>query len=269
MIHRNYRNRRGWLWAALAFSAFILLFCGLSAAVAHPEDEFCGPGSTIDPVLCRQLNAALSGTGDMEVLFLDEAGERRPALAVGLSFAQIGVDHILPGGLDHILFIVALFLGATSLRSLVLQISVFTIAHTVTLGLVGAAVISPPASLVEPIIAASITFVATENIYFKDITHWRLPIIFGFGLFHGMGFAGFIREVGLPADQFWSALIGFNIGVEVGQLSIVAAAALLSHLTKKGMTQNEGLYRNYVVVPASTLIALTGLWWAVTRSLGL
>lgn len=257
-----------WMKALLPLLALFMM-SGFGAAFAHPEDDFCGPDAGIDPELCRQLFEATSGSGDLAAKFVDEEGNPRSALDTGLVFADVGIQHILPGGLDHILFVLALFLTSQRLRDLVIQISTFTVAHTATLGLTASGVLDPPASIVEPLIALSIAFVAVENIYFRDMTRWRPAIVFGFGLFHGMGFAGFVREVGLPPEQFWSSLIGFNIGVEIGQLSVVALAALLSIPIKRVLQGSRFHYRQIVVIPTSLIIAGIGLWWAVTRSLGL
>ena len=176
----------------------------------------------------------------------------------------------MPDGLDHILFVIALCLASTRVRALVIQISTFTVAHTATLGLAAAGVIAPPASIVEPLIAATIAFVAVENLFFKDMNRWRPLIVFGFGLVHGLGFAGFFGELGLPPNQFWSALLGFNPGVEIGQLSVVAGVVLLSRLLLRFLQRRTDaplLYRRYFVMPASLAIAATGGWWAVIRVL--
>ena len=117
--------------------------------------------------------------------------------------------------------------------------------------------------MVEPLIAATIAFVAIENIVFKDMTRWRPYMVFAFGLIHGMGFAGFFGSLGLPDGQFWSALIGFNIGVEIGQLSVVVAAFLLAWPARKWLSASQ--YRHILVWPASALIGLTGLYWAIER----
>ncbi len=253
----------------LLFFWVVLSLGALSGAYAHPEDDFCGPDAQIDPELCRQLTAALNGSGELAAKFVDDDGNLRTPIDTGMVFAGVGVNHILPGGLDHILFVLALFLASQTLRSLIIQISAFTVAHTATLGLAASGVLDPPAHIVEPLIALSIAFVAIENIYFREMTKWRPFIVFGFGLFHGMGFAGFVREVGLPPEQFWSSLIGFNIGVEVGQLSVVALALLLSIPLKKVLASTRYSYRQVAVIPVSLMIALVGMWWAVTRSLGL
>jgi len=171
---------------------------------------------------------------------------------------------------DHILFVLAIFLASVRTRALIWQISAFTVAHTATLGLAASGVITPSSSLVEPLIAFTIAFVAIENLVFKDMTKWRPAVVFGFGLIHGLGFAGFFGELGLPPGQFWSALIGFNVGVEIGQLSVILVAALLSLGLRRVLRDPAGIagYRSYVVRPGSALIGLTGLWWGITRLIG-
>ncbi|MEN7341737.1 MAG: HupE/UreJ family protein [Pseudomonadota bacterium] len=246
----------------------------MSTVLAHPEDEFCVPGeSSLDPLLCEQLSAIDSVNGSTARLtepVRDADGNiRSTADTLGL-YVAIGVGHILPGGLDHILFVLALFLTSIRWRDLFIQISTFTVAHTVTLGLTANGVISPAASVVEPLIAASIAFVAIENVFLKDMPKWRPALVFAFGLLHGMGFAGFFGELGLPDNQFWSALIGFNIGVEIGQLSIVAAAlALVSLWRKLDGEVFEARYRPWLVRPASIAIGVVGAWWTIERALSL
>ena len=244
-------------------------------AAAHPEDEFCLPGQPgIDPALCRAIAALQqSDVGSADTVLqplTDEAGNVRGFWSTFSLYTSIGVDHILPGGLDHILFVIALCLASTRVRALVIQISSFTVAHTATLGLAGAGVIAPPASIVEPLIAATIAFVAVENLFFKDMNRWRPLIVFGFGLVHGLGFAGFFGELGLPPNQFWSALLGFNLGVEIGQLSVVAGVVLISTALLRLLQRRpdaDAVYRRFFVLPASLCIAATGGWWAVTRVL--
>jgi len=257
-----------------AILALILFACASTAlfspdAFAHPEDDFCEAGSGLDPALCRQLAEANSADAKVVRPLLDDEGNVRSPLDTALLYLKIGVQHILPGGTDHILFVLALFLASTRMRSLIIQISAFTVAHTATLGLAAAGVIQPPASIVEPLIALSIAYVAIENLFFRDISKWRPLIVFGFGLFHGLGFAGFIRDVGLPPGQFWSSLIGFNLGVEVGQLAVVLAAVVLSIPVKAALSRADRSYRSVIVVPASILIAAIGLWWATTRAFGI
>lgn len=256
---------------SLLFVVIIASFLTFSGqAFGHPEDDFCGPDSGIDPQLCQQLSELNSSEADLTHPLVDDEGKALSPVEAALHFGKVGVQHILPGGLDHILFVLALFLAATSLRSLILQISVFTVAHTVTLGLTAAGVIEPPASVVEPLIALSIAVVAIETIFKADYGKWRLFVILGFGLFHGMGFAGFIGEIGLPPEQFWPSLIGFNLGVEIGQLTVVLLAVLIAWPLKRLMRDaTKHTYRRWVVMPSCVVIAAIGLWWLITRSLGM
>lgn len=261
MNTRRTAGRAGLLVALLLLPALLL---------AHPEDEFCVPGeSGLDPALCQALAELDSADTVASDALLDAAGEPRSAWSTFGLYVTIGIGHILPAGLDHILFVLALFLSSTSLRDLVIQISTFTVAHTVTLGLAAAGVISPAPAVVEPIIAASIAFVAIENLFVKGMPRWRPLVVFLFGLVHGMGFAGFFGELGLPQEQFLGGLVGFNIGVEIGQLSVVAAAFGLAWLArhKTARLHSRADYRRNVVVPASLVIALTGSWWAAERTL--
>ncbi|MCR9193353.1 MAG: HupE/UreJ family protein [Hyphomonas sp.] len=243
------------------------LVVGAPSASAHPEDEFCTGDGGLDPALCRALqdldrskDAGPQSQGFTETDVIDF---ERPAHETFALYVKIGVQHILPGGLDHILFVLALFFSTTRLKPLLIQISAFTVAHTATLALVASGVLSPPASIVEPLIAATIAFVAIENVVFKDMTRWRPFIVFGFGLIHGMGFAGFFGSLGLPDGQFWSALIGFNVGVEIGQLSVVLAAFVLCLPIRRLISDQS--YRHALVWPASGLIGATGLFWTIER----
>jgi hypothetical protein len=255
--------RRLFLVAALLFAANI---------GAHPEDEFCVPGeSTLDPALCAalaELNRADNKTSRSTLSpVLDDSGNERSVMSTLGLYVSIGVAHILPGGLDHILFVLAILLASVRLRALLLQVSAFTLAHTLTLALAASGVITPPTSIVEPLIALTIAFVAVENLFSRDMTKWRPAVVFAFGLVHGLGFAGFFAELGLPREQFWSALVGFNIGVEIGQLSIIAAGTMLGLALRRVLDDKSGSrqYRRFVVLPGSLAIGVTGLWWAVQR----
>jgi len=183
------------------------------------------------------------------------------AMEAFASYVPVGFDHIIPKGLDHILFVLGLFFLSAGLRALIWQISAFTLAHTVTLaaGALGWVVVSP--AIVEPLIAASIVFVAVENIAFNKLNPWRPLVIFGFGLLHGLGFASVLGEFGLPQSQFIPALIGFNVGVEIGQLTIIAIAFLAVELWFRG----RDWYRARVTIPASAVIAAIGAWWFIER----
>ena len=252
----------------------IVALLASNIAFAHPEDEFCSGDDGLDPELCAALAEMDSATGDLiapQLLpLLDEKGDERGVWSTAGLYIKIGIGHILPDGADHILFVLAIFLASVRLKALVLQISAFTVAHTATLALAASGFITPSPSVVEPLIAFTIAFVAIENLVFKEMTKWRPAVVFGFGLIHGLGFAGFFGELGLPPGQFWSALISFNIGVEIGQLSVIVVAALIGILLRRVLRDPAGTagYRSYIVRPGSALISLAGLWWGITRLLG-
>ena len=147
------------------------------------------------------------------------------------------------------------------LKPLVLQVSIFTIAHTITLFLGALDVIKVPSIIVEPIIALSICFIAIENLFTENIKKMRPYIIFIFGLLHGLGFAGVLNEIGISDGLFISSLISFNIGVEVGQISVI----LLSYIFISLLFQNKPWYRNRVTRPLSLVIALIGFYWFFKR----
>lgn len=172
----------------------------------------------------------------------------------------VGFHHIIPEGLDHILFVVGLFLFSTRLAPLLWQVSAFTVAHSITLGLAIYGVVRLPSSITEPLIAASIVFVAVENIFRKELKPSRYAVVFCFGLIHGLGFASAFAKVGLPRQNFLIGLVGFNLGVECGQLAVIAGAFLAV-----GWFQHRPWYRRAIVIPASSLIALVALFWTFQR----
>lgn len=187
------------------------------------------------------------------------APSRQPANVLWRYLGE-GVKHIIPKGLDHILFVLGLFLLSTRLRPLLLQISVFTLAHTISLGLATTGYISVPSSIVEPLIAFSIAWVAIENLVHDRLNVFRLLVVFAFGLLHGLGFASVFAHLDLPTGQFLLTLIGFNVGVEVGQLAVIAAAFGLVFWAR-----NKSFYRPWIVRPASIGIAVVGIYWGVER----
>ena len=185
--------------------------------------------------------------------------------AVFWRFVIEGFEHIIPKGLDHILFVFGLFLFSLSWRPLLSQITAFTVAHTVTLGLTTLSIVKIPAAqiwLVEALIAVSITYVAIENIWRPKLGWWRVVVVFGFGLLHGIGFASVLGDLGLAQGQFVLSLIAFNIGIESGQLTVIA----IGFATLALPFGKSPLYRSCVVIPGSTMIALVGVWWAFERT---
>lgn len=182
---------------------------------------------------------------------------------VALRYFSLGFTHILPKGLDHILFVVGLFLLSTRWRSVLVQVSAFTLAHSITLGLTIYGVVSLPARVVEPMIALSIAYVAVENLVTTELKSWRVALVFAFGLLHGMGFAGVLRDLGLPRADFLTALLTFNLGVEAGQLAVVGLTfAAVAYWRANGL-----VYRRLIVQPASVAIACLGVYWTVQRLL--
>lgn len=176
-------------------------------------------------------------------------------------YLRIGYEHIIPLGLDHILFILCVFFLNTSLKKVILQASMFTLAHSITLALAIYGVISPPGAIVEPLIALSIVVLALENVFSGKVKSWRMLTIFLFGLVHGMGFAGALAELGLPEYAFATALVSFNIGVELGQISII----LLMYILVARTMGSKPWYRKCIVVPASLLIAAVASYWTIER----
>ena len=176
-------------------------------------------------------------------------------------YALLGFKHIIPKGLDHILFVLALFLLSPKLRPLVLQVSIFTLAHTITLFLGALKIITIPAIIIEPIIALSICFIAIENLFTESIRRTRPYIIFIFGLLHGLGFAGVLNEIGISTNLFISSLISFNVGVELGQISVI----ILSYILIALLFQKKSWYQNRVTKPISMIIASIGFYWFIQR----
>ncbi len=179
-------------------------------------------------------------------------------------YTVLGFTHILPKGLDHILFVLGLFLLSVKWKPLLIQVTSFTVAHTITLGLSIYGLISLSPAIVEPLISASIVYVAIENVVTSELKPWRAFVVFGFGLLHGMGFAGVLAEIGLPRSEFLTALLTFNLGVELGQLSVITLAFLLIGL----WWRHKPWYRQRFVRPLSIMIAAIGFYWTVERVFG-
>jgi len=178
-------------------------------------------------------------------------------------YLKLGYNHILPMGLDHILFVLSLFMLSPKLKPLLWQATAFTIAHSITLGLAMYHIISPPANIVEPVIALSILYVSLENIFSPRLKVSRIGIVFLFGLVHGMGFAGALGKLGLPQNSYLLSLVMFNLGVELGQLTIILSAYFL--LGK--WFGNKPYYRKRIVIPVSAVIAVISAIWTVQRIL--
>ncbi len=243
----------------------------LRIGAALPDDGtpvVVGWSAAYGPLVVRQ-----AGQGDEEGYsgYLTEGQLSAPlprdataTESMGRAFARyvvIGFEHIVPKGLDHILFVLGLFFFSLRIRPLLYQVTSFTVAHTVTLALATLGIVTISPAIVEPLIAASIVYVAVENVLFRKMTPWRTAVVFGFGLLHGLGFASVLGEIGLSPARFLTGLIGFNIGVELGQLAVILVAFLAVGL----WFGRRAWYRSAVSVPASVLIAAVGAYWFVER----
>ena len=196
-----------------------------------------------------------SGTIDLASSFT-----RPTRLEIARQYFYLGYTHILPKGFDHVLFVLGIFLLSPRLKTMLLQVSAFTIAHSITLALSIYGVVSLPSRIVEPLIALSIAYVAIENLVTRELKPWRLALVFMFGLLHGLGFAGVLRELGLPRDEFLTGLVMFNVGVEGGQLTVILLASIVVAPFVK-----RGWYRQRVVMPASLVIAAIAIYWTIVR----
>ena len=226
-------------------------------------------GEQYGPIILRADSLDTSGepftqylqTGLTSDLIAIEAGAVQSAGSGFWDYVVIGFEHIIPKGLDHILFVIGLFLLAPRLKPIVLQVSMFTLAHTVTLalGITGLITLSP--QIVEPLIALSIAVVCIENLFNHQARKGRLIMVFLFGLLHGLGFAGVLSEIGLPGSRFVSSLLAFNVGVELGQLCVVLACFALVGW----WFGSRSWYRKVIVIPTSLVIGAVGLFWFVQR----
>jgi hypothetical protein len=178
-----------------------------------------------------------------------------------LVYLQLGYQHILPLGFDHILFVLSLFLLSPRLKPVLWQATAFTVAHSVTLGLAMYQVISVPSKIIEPLIALSILYVALENIFSPRLKASRIGVVFLFGLVHGLGFAGALGQLGLPQHAYLLSLVMFNVGVELGQLTVI----LLAYFLLARWFGAKPYYRKVVVIPLSVIIALVAGFWTVER----
>lgn len=217
------------------------------------------------PLEIRQVDGSstiewITGTNWSGTIDLTRSFPPATRLEIARQYLVLGYTHILPKGLDHILFVLGIFLLSPRLKTMLLQVTAFTVAHSITLGLSIYGVVSLPSRVVEPLIALSIAYVAIENLLTRELKPWRLALVFMFGLLHGLGFAGVLRELGLPRGEFLTGLLTFNLGVEGGQLTVIAIAMLLTW-----PVVNRGWYRHRVVIPASLVIAAIGIYWTFTR----
>ena len=192
---------------------------------------------------------------------INYALEKAPTGDVVWYYLKLGFQHIIPDGFDHILFVAGLCLLSTKVKTILWQATAFTVAHSITLALSMKNIIVAPPAIVEPIIALSILFIAIENLLLSQLKPWRVLLVFLFGLIHGMGFASSLNEIGLPPGKFYTSILSFNIGVELGQVAVIAAMFLLIIIPLRKKIN----YRKMVVYPLSVLIGLVAMYWTIER----
>jgi hypothetical protein len=176
-------------------------------------------------------------------------------------YLESGFEHVIPWGYDHILFIICLFFYAQSFKSLVIQCTVFTLAHSISLLLAALGVFESNPLIIEPLISLSILFAALDNILQTKLRRGRILLIFLFGLIHGMGFAAAFAETQLPQAELLTALLSFNVGVEIGQLCVI----LLAFVSLAYWFQHKLWYRTRIVLPISFLAGCLALYWTIIR----
>jgi hypothetical protein len=225
----------------------------MNSNVARSIRHYCRvTGITLLLLLISQPLWAHVIVGELEKM----SGSKAAFVYLGL-----GYTHILPLGFDHILFILSLFLLSPKLKPVLWQATAFTVAHSVTLGLAMYHVITPPSRIVEPLIALSIMYVALENIFSPRLKTSRIGVVFLFGLVHGMGFAGALGHLGLPKDAYLTCLVMFNLGVELGQLTVILAAYFLM----SRYFGDKPYYRRRMVIPVSAVITVIACFWTIQR----
>jgi hydrogenase/urease accessory protein HupE len=214
-------------------------------AAGDPEESLLRGGSP-------RLETAAFGTSS------ELAPATKSSGGVAWEYFVLGIEHIV-FGIDHVVFLLGLILVGGRFRQLAIMVTAFTASHSVTLALAVLGVIAPSPRVIEPVIALSVAYVGVENFVAKDAANrWRVAGLFG--LVHGFGFAGALGEVGMPSGGVPLALATFNLGVEAGQLALLAAALpLVLWLRKKDWFMPRG------VQVASAMVVLAGLFWFVTR----
>ena len=187
--------------------------------------------------------------------------EKAPVSHVFWYYLPLGISHIVPNGFDHILFITGLCLLNSKVKTLLWQATAFTVAHSITLALSMKNIIVAPPAIVEPIIALSILFIAVENLLTSELKPWRIALVFGFGLIHGLGFASALNEIGLPRNNFFTSILAFNAGVEIGQICVIMSVFMLLILP----FGKKPWYKSRIVYPLSLLIGMIALYWTIQR----
>lgn len=238
---------------------FALFICCSSLLFSHSPDEIIildieqGELNFENDLIASEYNAALKRLqsrrlGAMSLVKKIEV------------FIKAGFEHIIPKGLDHIVFVLGLFFSFNSVKSLFYQITSFTVAHSMTLIIAAFGIINLPSSIVEPLIAMSIVWIGFENCLTKRQGKVRNLVVFIFGLLHGLGFASVLSVYGVPKDNFTSLLLAFNVGVELGQITVLILAFIITYIAF-----NKNWKREIVRIPASIAISFIGLFWFIER----
>ncbi len=238
----------------LFFSFFISFFAPNPSAMATTTEPEKKQAMEISP----EMKAAMEKMADKKT----EVSDNLTNIERFQKYVKSGFVHILPLGLDHILFVLALFFSTRRYGNLVLQITAFTIAHSITLFLASYGVINISGDIVEPLIALSIAWMAIGNIISEEKGKANWWVIIVFGLLHGLGFASVLGDFGLPQSDFLMSLLAFNIGVELGQITVLLGALVAFYWWSK-----KPSYRMFAQIPFSLIIAIIGLYWTVERIL--
>ena len=238
----------------------------LEAKIEKDEPIVFSWNANFGPIVVRHvgidngLTQFLANGDESDEMYFQRSIEKSK-IQTFFDYIIVGFEHIIPKGWDHIVFVLGLFFFSSKLKPLVWQISAFTLAHTCTLALGSLGYIKIIPEIVEPLIALSIIYISVENIFIEKLSKWRPLVIFIFGLLHGLGFASVLGEFGLPAGFFVPALIGFNVGVEFGQLTIV----LLSFILVGYWFNKKNYYKSSIAQPISAIIGLVGSFWFIER----
>jgi hydrogenase/urease accessory protein HupE len=221
------------------------------ATLSRGGDRFEDVATTAHPVVSFSISPDATAAAE-------EGSSPAKAHGIFAPLLRTGVEHILTG-YDHLLFLLGLVLVGGPIRSLIGAITAFTVAHSITLGIAALGLWSPSPRLVEPAIALSIAYVGIENWFVRDGKgRWR--VTFPFGLVHGFGFSGALRDIALPRPDVPIALMGFNLGVELGQMAVLAAIFPLVLLARKRASWER------IGMRACTMtIALAGVVWFIAR----
>jgi hypothetical protein len=250
----------GWRIRAVPNRLWSVVFQNVIDSTVHPRVAVLFPGETSHTL--DLIGLAGNTPAQRDATAVSRAGSLADSFRTFFDFFIKGFLHVLPGGADHILFVLGLFLLSREWKPLLLQVTSFTVAHSVTLALAALDFVKAPPAIVEPIIAASIVAVAVENILHPKYSIWRILVVFGFGLIHGLGFAGALSELDLPRSAFAIGLVGFNFGVEGGQLAVISLAMASTFWIRDPLK-----YRQRIVIPFSALIAALGFYWTIQRIL--